>query len=81
MSRRRRSTALTVSLTAGLVAVSGLALSVTGPAAVADDTPGYSLRHISVDTLVGPEGDQPCTISADVYTPDGTTGGTPSRRS
>ncbi len=71
MSSRRRSTALIGSLTAGLVAVSGLSLAVTGPAALADDTPGYSLRHISVDTLVGPNGDQPCTISADIYTPDG----------
>ncbi|QNN51510.1 CocE/NonD family hydrolase [Nocardioides mesophilus] len=64
---------------AGLAAAAGIlgsaGLGVTGPgpqaAAAADDTPGYSLRHIFVDTLVGPAGDQPCRISADLYTPDG----------
>ncbi len=56
---------------AGALAAAGVSLAVPGSAATADDTPGYSVRHISVDTLVGPHGDQPCTVTADVYTPDG----------
>lgn len=65
----RRTTAV---LAAGLLAA-GLLAAGTGAAtpATGDDTPGYSLRHISVDTMVGPNGDQPCTVTADVYTPDG----------
>ena len=38
--------------------------------AAADSTPGYSLQHIHVDTMVGPNGDQPCGITADIYKPD-----------
>ena len=38
--------------------------------AAADSTPGYSLQHIHVDTMVGPNGDQPCGITADNYKPD-----------
>lgn len=64
----RRTASLTV---AGALAAAGVSLAVPGVPATADDTPGYSVRHISVDTLVGPHGDQPCTVTADVYTPDG----------
>jgi ABC-2 type transport system ATP-binding protein len=66
MTRRR-----TAVLTAGLTATAGLALLGPGTPATADDTPGYSVRHITVDTLVGPNGDQPCAVTADLYTPDG----------
>jgi predicted acyl esterase len=66
-------TRTTAALAAATVATAGLALTgTTGAAAAADQTPGYSLRHIHVDVRVGPDGDQPCTISADVYKPDGT---------
>jgi predicted acyl esterase len=72
MSLRRTVTALG----AGALALSGLA--VAGPAsstaaATSDSTPGYSLRHITVDVLVGPKRDQPCTVNADIYRPDGAT--------
>ena len=69
-SRRTAALAATV-LTAGLTAsVSALTLSPSAQA-VADATPGYSLHHITVDTKVGPNGDQACTVDADLYVPDG----------
>ena len=68
---RRRPTAATAAVTAGLTATAGLALLAPSAPAAADDTPGYSVRHITVDTRVGPNGDQPCTVTADLYTPDG----------
>ena len=71
MTHRRTPAVRSAVLTAVLTAAAGAGLGGAGTPATADDTPGYSLRHISVDTLVGPGGDQPCTISADVYTPDG----------
>ena len=64
----RRTAALTV---AGALAATGVSLTVPGVPATADDTLGYSVRHILADTLAGPHGDQPCTVTADVYTPDG----------
>ncbi len=68
MPARRTSAALTAAALAG----SGLALAgLAGPtAAVADDTPGYSLRHLTVEVKVGPAGDQTCTVDADLYRPD-----------
>jgi ABC-2 type transport system ATP-binding protein len=70
MPARRTSAALTATALAG----SGLALAgLTTPAAVADDTPGYSLRHFTVEVKVGPAGDQTCTVDADLYRPDGAT--------
>ena len=39
--------------------------------AAADRTPGYSRRAITVNVRVGPAGDQRCTVTADVYKPDG----------
>ncbi len=41
----------------------------TAPAA--DRTPGYSRRPITVNVKVGPAGDQRCTVTADLYKPDG----------
>ena len=66
MTRRR-----TAAVTAALTATAGLTLLGAGHPAGADETPGYSVRHITVDTLVGPDGDQPCAVTADLYTPDG----------
>src|SRR5690242_13533236 len=49
-------------------------LAATGPSgAAADDTPGYSVTAITVDVRVGPDGDQPCRVSADLYRPDAAT--------
>ena len=42
---------------------------VTAPAA--DATPGYSRRPITVTVKVGPERDQTCRVTADLYKPDG----------
>ncbi len=61
-------------LGAGTIALSCLALtglSATTARAAVDGTPGYSLRHITVDVTVGPNRDQPCTVDADIYKPDG----------
>ncbi len=68
----RRTPAL---LAATALTLSGLALATGTPAALAsvDTTPGYQLHHILVDVKVGPQGDQPCRISADIYRPDGVT--------
>ncbi len=68
MPARRTSAALTAA------ALAGAGLAISGPAAptaaVADDTPGYSLRHLTVEVKVGPAGDQTCTVDADLYRPD-----------
>src|SRR5680860_1441786 len=66
----RRSTAAAVATSLALTT-----LAVAGPSsptatAAPDATPGYSLRHITVKTLVGPENDVPCTVDADIYRPD-----------
>ena len=64
----------TAALAASALALTGLAvsgLSTTTAQAAADATPGYSLQSITVDVLVGPDGDQPCTVAADIYRPDG----------
>lgn len=42
-----------------------------GPVVRADSTPGYSVRALTVRVRVGPRGDQPCTVDADLYLPDG----------
>jgi ABC-2 type transport system ATP-binding protein len=62
------SRALAAATAAGLLALAGTGL----PASAADDTPGYSLRHLTVPVRVGPAGDQRCVVDADLYTPDGT---------
>ena len=57
---------------ATVLIASGAAL-VGGPTAAAtDSTPGYSVKAITVDVLVGPKGDVPCRMDADLYVPDGT---------
>ena len=64
----------TAALAAGGLALTGLALgAVPAPGALAatDPTPGYSLRHITVNVKVGPQRDQACTVDADIYKPDG----------
>src|ERR1700709_199568 len=50
----------------------GLALtSGTGASAATDDTPGYSVRALTVDVKVGPANEQDCRVDADLYLPDG----------
>jgi ABC-2 type transport system ATP-binding protein len=51
-------------------ALTGLAAAAAAPVQAADGTPGYSVQHIHVDVTVGPDGDQRCGITADVYKPD-----------
>jgi predicted acyl esterase len=68
MSVRR--TRLAAGLTAGALAVTGLALVAQPPAQAADTTPGYSVTPITVQVRTGPANDQPCTVSADIYKPD-----------
>ncbi|CAA9374663.1 MAG: Uncharacterized hydrolase, CocE/NonD family / Efflux ABC transporter, ATP-binding protein [uncultured Nocardioidaceae bacterium] len=65
----RRRTVLGAAVAAG-VTIPALAALVPD-ASAADDTPGYSVRHVEVDVQVGPDDDVPCTIAADLYTPDG----------
>ncbi|MGZ4493388.1 MAG: CocE/NonD family hydrolase [Nocardioides sp.] len=68
-----------LALVAGALAATGLTTlaTSTGASAAVDDTPGYSLTHITVDVKVGPNGDQPCTVNADIYRPDGATRANP----
>ncbi len=61
---------LAACLTAGALAVTGLALGAQPPAQAADTTPGYSVTPITVRVKTGPDNDQPCTVSADIYKPD-----------
>jgi predicted acyl esterase len=68
---------LTAALASAALAATGLALA-TGPQAAAattttsgDTTPGYSVTSLTVPVKVGPNNDQPCTIDADLYLPDG----------
>jgi putative CocE/NonD family hydrolase len=69
---RRRTAAATALAASALVA--GL---VTSGGAHAATTAGYTVEHIHVDVMVGPNGDQPCGVSADLYRPDGATATTP----
>jgi predicted acyl esterase len=76
--RRRTTTPRTAAAAKALAASTALALAggltAGAPSAASvDTTPGYTLRHISVDVMVGPDDDHPCTVSADVYRPDGAT--------
>jgi predicted acyl esterase len=74
MASRRTARAAAVTA-AGLAATALTGVAVSGPSAQAavDATPGYSLRHITVDTKVGPANDVPCLVDADLYVPDGAT--------
>ena len=72
--RRLTAAVLATGLAAALTPALAPALAGGGgsPAAAAPDaTPGYSVRALTVDVLVGPDRDQPCTVAADLYTPDG----------
>jgi predicted acyl esterase len=69
MRRLPAALAAAATVTAGLSAVS------TAAHAATDDTPGYSLHHITVQTSVGPNDDQSCLVDADLYVPDGVTTG------
>jgi len=63
---------LTAVLATVVAGAAGLALtSGAGASAATDDTPGYSVRAISVDVKVGPADEQNCRIDADLYLPDG----------
>ncbi len=64
---------LSAVLGATTLALGGLAgATLTAPiATAADATPGYSLEHVTVHVTVGPHHDQPCTVNADIYKPDG----------
>src|ERR1700712_4188756 len=68
---------LSIVLMTAALAATGLALT-TGPQAAAastatttDTTPGYSVTALTVPVKVGPNGDQSCTMDADLYLPDG----------
>ena len=61
---------LAAGLTSGALAVTGLALIAQPPAQAADTTPGYSVTPVTVQVTTGPNNDQPCTVSADIYKPD-----------
>src|SRR4051794_32124250 len=54
-------------------ALTGAGLTLTGLSAdtaqAADATPGYSVRHITVNVKVGPD-NHPCLVDADIYKPD-----------
>ena len=71
MSVRRTTAVLAASALASTTFALAGTTATTANASV-DQTPGYSLRHISIDVVVGPDHDTPCTISADVYKPDRT---------
>jgi predicted acyl esterase len=69
MSPRRTTAVLALAaLTSTGTALGGLAAPT---AAAVDDTPGYSLQHLTVHVQVGPADDQACTVDADLYLPDG----------
>lgn len=67
----RRTTAAAAAGALALTTLAVAGVSSTAASAAADDTPGYSVRSIHVDTMVGPGNDQPCSVAADLYTPDG----------
>lgn len=70
----RRTRRAAAALTVAALGSTGLALAPSTAAvsaAAADSTPGYSRTAISVKVRVGPAKDQHCTISADLYKPDG----------
>lgn len=62
--------AATAASTLALSTLAVAGISTTTATAATDDTPGYSLRHITVQTMVGPDNDVACTVDADIYKPD-----------
>ena len=71
MLRRRTAALLSLTTAAAVLPLASLALSAPVASAATDATPGYSVRSLSVDVMTGPARDIPCTIVADLYTPDG----------
>lgn len=67
----RRVSGLLVCSVAGLTAAALPSVGAAPAAAATDTTPGYSVQHVTVDVRVGPRGDQPCVVDADLYLPDG----------
>ena len=70
----RRLAHLAAPLAAAALATTGLTLAAGGSpagAATTDSTPGYSVRALTVQVMVGPHNDVPCTVDADLYLPDG----------
>ena len=59
-------------LVAAAVATTALTLTgmATSGAQAADDTPGYSLEHVTVSVVIGPDNDQTCLVDADIYKPE-----------
>jgi putative CocE/NonD family hydrolase len=70
---RRGRPALIAALGAAALVLSGLAAAGGAQAAAT----GYSVEHIHVEVMVGPNGDQPCGITADLYRPDGASATSP----
>ncbi|MEO5708957.1 MAG: CocE/NonD family hydrolase [Nocardioidaceae bacterium] len=66
MAHRRTAALAALALSATGLTLTGLS---TGRAQAADSTPGYSLRHITVNVKVGPD-NHTCVIDADLYKPD-----------
>jgi len=71
----RRRTAVT-SLAATALGLGGLSAATTASGAT-DDTPGYSLQHVTVSVKVGPDDATTCLVDADLYKPDTATTSTP----
>ncbi|HEY3527804.1 MAG TPA: CocE/NonD family hydrolase [Nocardioides sp.] len=70
---RRGRPAIIAALGAAALVLSGLASAGRAQATGV----GYSLEHVHVDVMIGPNGDQPCGITADVYRPDGVSAADP----
>ena len=66
MTRRTLATLAATALTGAGLTLTGLSADT---AHAADATPGYSLRHITVNVKVGPD-NHPCVVDADIYKPD-----------
>ena len=66
MTRRTLAALAATTLTAAGLTMTGLS---SGTAQAADATPGYSVRHITVNVKVGPD-NHPCVVDADIYKPD-----------
>jgi X-Pro dipeptidyl-peptidase (S15 family) len=66
MTRRTLAALAATSLTGAGLTLTGLSADT---AQAADATPGYSVRHVTVDVKVGPD-NHPCVVDADIYKPD-----------
>jgi predicted acyl esterase len=70
---RRTRAAIAAALGSGALVMSG---APTGGGAHAAGS-GYTVEHVHVDVMVGPNGDQPCGVTADLYRPDGASATSP----